>query len=71
MVQFDDSHVQGRHHHNDTPFEYFQWKRQGVVGRIAHYIAPSPVTVAWLVVFVAVCAVIAAATLGIGLPGGW
>lgn len=58
-------------HHSDTPYAYFEWKRRGVVGRIVHYIAPSPVAVLWLVAVVVVCAAIAAVTMQISLPGGW
>lgn len=46
-------------------------KRRGIVGRIVHYIAPSPVAAAWLAVIVAVCAAVALATMAIELPGGW
>lgn len=59
------------HHHTQTAYDYFEWKERGIVGRIVHYIAPSPVAVVWLAVVVAVCAAIAAATMAIELPGGW
>lgn len=59
-------------HHHGTAFEYFEWKaRRSIIGRIVHFVFPSPVAVAWLVAVVAVCAAIAAATLGVELPGGW
>lgn len=59
------------HHHTRTAYDYFEWQRRGIVGRIAHYIAPSPVAVVWLVAVVVVCAAIALATLTVELPGGW
>lgn len=58
-------------HHSGTAFEYFEWQRKNIVERIMDYIFPSPVAVAWLAIFVAVCAAVAVATLTVELPGGW
>lgn len=70
MVQFGDSYTKHRHHSN-TPFEYFEYKRRGVIRQIVDYCFPSAVAVVWTLAFVAVCVAIALVTLGIELPGGW
>lgn len=59
------------HHHTQTAYAYFEWQRQSIVGRIAHYVFPSPIAAVWILAVVAVCATIALATMQISLPGGW
>lgn len=58
-------------HHSGSAFEYFEWKRRGIVGRIVDYCFPSAIAVVWVLAFMVTCAAIALATLAMELPGGW